>query len=99
MDPVEYDRWWPLHLRVTRGEQLPPADRQFYDDGVRQLERLDSSISSSALAALEVARRRIADLQREQRVLHARRGKIESEIAAAEAALCERARDLLGAKE
>ena len=78
---------------------MPLADRQFYDEGVRQFERLDSSISSAALTEIAIARRKIAEIEHEQGVLFARRRKIESEIAAAEAALGERARDLLGAKD
>jgi hypothetical protein len=64
MDQVDYDRWWPLHLKTSRGEQLSDADRQSYAEGLVQLQREEDL--SGDLAAVEAARRTVADLQRLQ---------------------------------
>jgi len=97
MDQREYDRWWPLHMKASRGEQLPDADRQFYAEGLRKLHVAENSPDD--LAAAESARRAIAELKRQRELLRARREALESQIAATEAALSERTRELLGTKE
>lgn len=97
MKQLDYDRWWPLHLSVARGEPLSEANRQIYLAGLRELH--ESDYSQVNYQALEAARRAIADLERQQASLRARRAELESEIAAAEAALDRRARQLLGVKE
>lgn len=97
MNQLDYDRWWPLHLRASRGEQLSETDRQFYADGLQQLHLAETS--SPVLPAVEAARRTIAELEQQQSLLRARRDELESEIAATEAALSQRARHLLGAKD
>ena len=97
MDQIEYDRWWPLHQKASRGEQLPDADRQLYEDGLRKLHLTENSPGDQAAA--EAARMTIAELRRQRDLLRASRVELESELAATEAALSEYTRELLGMKE
>lgn len=97
MDQLTYDRWWPLHLRASRGEPLPDDEREFYTSC---LERLHLSESSSPdLPELESAKRAISRLQQDQASLRARRDELESDIVVVEQALSQRTRELLDAKE
>ncbi|HVA48929.1 MAG TPA: hypothetical protein VNH11_21360 [Pirellulales bacterium] len=97
MNQHDYDRWWPLHLKATRGQSLSDADRQFYADWLRRLQ--DTECAPTELPALGAAKRAIAELEQQEAALRARRDELESEISATEAALSERTRQLLGVKE
>lgn len=97
MNQVDYDRWWPLHLSVARGEPLSESDQQLYICGLSELQQSEEPQIDFGL--LETARRVIADLERQGVSLRARRDALESEIAATEAALNQRSRQVLGAKE
>jgi hypothetical protein len=97
MDQLIYDRWWPLHLRATRGEPLSDEERQFY---LSWLERLQLSESSYAeLGEVEAARQKVGQLEQQQASLRARRDELAFEISAVEEALSQRTRQLLDAKE
>jgi hypothetical protein len=39
MDQTAFQRWWELHLRVARGQTLPPEEQGVYDAGRQELER------------------------------------------------------------
>lgn len=82
METIDYDRWWPLHLRVSRGEQLPDGDREAYAAGLRALEGAEIGGASTNSGAIEAAGQRIAELERQQRLLRARRDKLDAEISA-----------------
>lgn len=97
MEQVDYDRWWPLHLSVARGEELSEAQRQIYLAGLLEVQQTDRS--QADYTALEAAKRAIGDLERQQAPLRARREQLEAEILATEAALGQRLRHVLGAKE
>lgn len=99
METIDYNRWWPLHLRVSRGEQLPDEDRDAYAAGLRELEGAEIGGSSANSEAIEAAGQTIAQLERQQQLLRARRDKLDAEICATEVALKQRARELLGAQE
>lgn len=38
MEQNEYQIWWPLHLRVAKGEVLPDDERRIYETGLAALE-------------------------------------------------------------
>lgn len=97
MNQQDYDRWWPLHLRASRGESMSDADRQFYADWLRRLQCTENV--PAEWPALSAARRAVGELEQQQATLRARRNVLESEISAIEAALGKQTRQLLGVKE
>lgn len=93
MDSATYAAWWPLHLRVARGESLAPDEKVAYEAGLRQLhaaETLDD------LKALQEARAAVARAEAERERLAAERDALDAEIAALERALSEPMRQALG---
>ncbi len=87
MDPHTYQRWWALHLRAARCEDLTAVERAFYEAALKQLQQEEVLEDHSAgLRDLRVA---VAALQGEHAQLHAQREKLDAEIAALEATLDE----------
>ncbi len=39
MDDATYQRWWQLHLRVAKGEELDPSEQMVYDSGLKVLDQ------------------------------------------------------------
>jgi hypothetical protein len=37
MDEQTYKKWWPLHLRASKGEELTSAEREFYEAELKKL--------------------------------------------------------------
>jgi hypothetical protein len=94
MDEQAYKAWWPLHLRVAKGETLTAEEQVVYETGRQQLyeeEKLDGSID-----ALQKARRQMLELKAEYEQMRQRYEQMEAEIAALEAQLSEHDRELLG---
>jgi hypothetical protein len=50
MDQATYQRWWPLHLRAARGEELHDEERSFYEEGRRSLEQETTSCAPDPAA-------------------------------------------------
>jgi hypothetical protein len=40
MDEPSYRAWWPLHLRVARGESLEGEERAAYEAGLGRVRRI-----------------------------------------------------------
>ncbi|MDP6505759.1 MAG: hypothetical protein QF886_19210 [Planctomycetota bacterium] len=97
MDEFTYKRWWPLHLRVARGESLSSEEREMYEAGLEELEQEETL--KADFSELKEARAKVAQLKAEQTDLQARREQLDAEIEALEAALDEPSRQLLGAEE
>jgi hypothetical protein len=38
MDQTTYERWWQLHLRVAKGEELDAAEQAIYAAGLMELD-------------------------------------------------------------
>ena len=94
MDETTYHTWWALHLRTTRGEHLNSEEQATYEAGLRQLQQEETSDQDIVL--LQQTRTTVAALEAEQAHLQARHEQLNAEIAALEAALSERTRQLLG---
>jgi len=94
MDEQTYKTWWPLHLRVARGETLSAEEQVRYEDGLQQMyaeETLDGSVEE-----LRAERERVLELQQEYARLRAEYEALEAEIATHESRLSEPTRQLLG---
>jgi hypothetical protein len=94
VDAQAYRQWQSLHRRVALGEHLSAAEQAKYDAGCRELdaeEHLDGN-----LARLRELRTAIADAETEQQSLRDREAELDARIAALEARLDERTRQLLG---
>lgn len=96
MDETTYQRWWPLHLRTARGEILSDEERSFYENELSRLyqdEQIQLQVAPSRNLQL---RERIEALEAERTRLEAKRKQLDEEIAALEAALNQKTRQLLG---
>lgn len=94
MDKALGQGWWDLHLRVVRGESLSAEEQEVYQSGLTQHhsdEKLDGE-----LKRISQVRARVMALDREHAALQADHARLDEEIAALEAALGEREREMLG---
>ena len=92
MDETTYYAWWALHICVTRGEHLNSEEQAAYEVGLRQLQQEETG--DQDILTLQQTRTTITALESEQARLHARHEQLNAEIAALEAALSERTRQL-----
>jgi hypothetical protein len=84
VDQTTYREWWPLHLRVARGESLNADEHAFHESVRLELEREELLENREGLRA---AREADAALETDRSRLKERRRQLESEIAALETAL------------
>lgn len=89
MDQETYHKWWPIHLRASRGESLSIEERSFYEAELRKLQDEEKLRTDGKI--LHEARKNALGLTAEHDQLQARREKLESEIKALEAVLGEKA--------
>lgn len=97
LDPNIYQQWWPLHLRVARGETLRAEEDTFYQSTRRQLEAEEAKPATRDESLCE-ARAAVTSLEAERAGLEAQRLQLQTDIAALEALLGRRTRQLLGAQ-
>lgn len=95
MDSETMKRWRAYHLRVACGENLNAEEDTFYQAGLRDLEREDTIIPANVVR-LQQTRHALDAAEAEHQQLVTRREQLEREIAALEAALRARSRELLG---
>ena len=94
MDEQEFQNWQILHRRVVAREVLSAAEQAAYDAGCRELdaeERIEGD-----LEPLRQLRAQIAAAAVEQQQLRRREAELDARIAALEARLDDRTRQLLG---
>ena len=94
MDEQAYQHWQVLHRRVIMGEALSGAEQAAYEAGCQELdaeERLDGG-----LQRLRELRAQITAAETEQQRLRAQEAELDARIAALEARLDTRTRQLLG---
>ncbi len=90
-----FQSWWPLHLRVARGESLTPEEKSFYD-ATRQ--DFDSDEQLQPLRTTQLAKAELQTLEIERSQLEQRRRQLDTQIAALENRLSQSTRQLLGAE-
>ncbi len=95
MDQETRKRWRGLHLRVACGETLSGDEEAFYQAGLKELEQ-GEPIGAASMVRLKELRQTIAALEAERAELLARGRQVDSRIAVLEAALKQRAKELLG---
>ena len=96
MDETAYRQWWPLHLRVARGERLSSEEQGAYETGLKQLHQEESL--NGNMEAVRQARAAVQALEVQQSQLARERATLDAEIALLEAALSEPAKQTLGLK-
>jgi hypothetical protein len=97
MDDATRQRWWDLHLRVARGENLNSEEQVFYEAGLQDLHR--EEVLHTDLSGLREARLNLAALESTHAQLQAQREKLDAEITALEGLLSERTKQLSGIEE
>jgi hypothetical protein len=97
MDQSTYQRWWPLHLRVARGETLAAEDQSFYDAQCKELDKAE--ILQVDQEAFRAAQASLAALKAETARLQERSRQLDAEIEALQAALSKQKRQLLGVED
>jgi cell division protein FtsB len=94
VDSQAYQQWQFLHQRASLGECLNAAEQAEYEAGCRELDA--EEILDGSLARLRELRAAIAKAETEQQGLRERESELDARIAALEARLDERTRQLLG---
>jgi chromosome segregation ATPase len=93
LDPV----WRALHLRNACGETLSEEERAAYEAGLREIQQGESF--PGTIEALRALRTELGRLRAEHAELAAKREALDRQIAALEARLSKRAKELLGVEE
>ena len=94
MDERAYRAWWPLHLRVAKGEKLTDQELALYAEGKRRLHEED--VLDGSVALLRKTREDVRRLELERQRLQKRRRQLRAKVSALEAALSEKAKQALG---
>jgi hypothetical protein len=94
MDEQAYRAWWPLHLRVAKGERLSAEEQAVYAAGKRRLH--EEETLEGSLVRLRQTREEIKALEAERERLQERRQQLRERVTVLEAALSEKAKQALG---
>ena len=97
MDEQAYRVWWPLHLRVAKGETLSPEQQTLYLEGKRRLH--EEETLEGSLALLRQTRAEIKTLEAEREALLERRRQLRERVTLLEASLSDKAKRALGVGE
>ena len=94
MDETKYKRWQALHRQAVTGEPLNEAEQTEYEASCREMdeeENLDGDVPR-----LRELRRKIVEADAEKQRMEIRLAELDAKIAALEARLDSRTRQLLG---
>src|SRR5437867_1014961 len=94
MDSQTYRQWQELHRRIVQGEILNTLEQEAYDAGCRDLDAAESLDGN--LEQLRKLREQIVAAEAEQQQLRDQEADLDARIAALEARLDTRTRELLG---
>ena len=94
MDEQAYGTWWPLHLRVARGEMLSAEEQALYVEGKRCLH--EEEALEGSLIRLRQTRKEIRTLEAERERLQERRRQLRERVTVLESALNEKTKQALG---
>lgn len=98
MDERSYRAWWPLHLRVAKGETLSADEQTAYEAGLQQLdaEEAEAFRPDKEIVDLRELREQVFAADAEHQRLSKQYETMRSEMARLEALLDERTRQALG---
>src|SRR5262245_29933105 len=94
MDAETYRQWQELHRRILQRDALNASEQKAYEAGCQELdadERLDGSLEQ-----IRQLREQILSTEAEQQHLREQEAELDARIAALEARLDTRTRQLLG---
>ena len=93
MEGQNYTLWRALHLRVVQGETLSPVEQKCYEEGERQQDAEEYLVGRGE--PLRALKAKMREMEREGQRLLERKALLDAEIAALEAHLSPRTRELL----
>lgn len=94
MDETKQARWQTLHRQAVTGEPLTEAEQTEYEEACREMDA--EEILDGDLPRLRELRKEIADADAEKRRMEIWEAELDAKIAALEARLDSRTRQLLG---
>ena len=94
MDEIRYKRWQALHRQAVTGEPLNETERAEYEDACREMDA--EEVLDGDLPRLRELRRKIVEADAEKQRMEIREAELDAKIAALEARLDARTRQLLG---
>ena len=82
MDQTTYERWWQLHLRVAKGEELGAAEQAIYTAGVTDLDAEEGQTpgENSNLTLLRRLRTEVESLETTHAQLQAKSRRLDRQI-------------------
>jgi predicted RNase H-like nuclease (RuvC/YqgF family) len=81
MNPTVYEKWWQLHVRVAKGEELDAAERAIYKAGMMELDaEEESQWEKSDLAMLRKLKAEVENLETTHAQLQARSHRLDRQI-------------------
>jgi hypothetical protein len=81
MSKKDDERWWALHLRVSRGETLSAAERASYEAGLTRADSAERSLLHTAdLAELQRLKQAVETLEATRSRLQAQSAEIDHRI-------------------
>ena len=81
MDQTTYMRWWQLHLRVARGDELDAAGRATYEAGLIELDAEEKAQwTDSDLIRLRKLKAEVESLQSTRVQLQAKSRRLDRQI-------------------
>ena len=82
MNQTTHERWWQLHLRVAKGEELDAAERAIYAAGLKDLDAEDEKTrwENSNLTMLRRLRAEVESLETTLAQLQTRSHRLDRQI-------------------
>jgi predicted RNase H-like nuclease (RuvC/YqgF family) len=87
MDQTTYVRWWQLHLRVAKGDELDAAERATYEAGLIELDAEEKAQwTDNDLTRLRKLKAEVESLQATRAQLQAKSRRLDRQIRTLESA-------------
>ena|SRR5579883_3268602 len=96
MNQPTSQNWEDLHRRFVLGESLTAEEKAAYEAAMREQDEEEMAQLSGSVEEIRALRAQIAEAEAERKKLEAQRVELETAVAALEANLDEKTRQLLG---
>lgn len=81
MSETNNERWWSLHLQVSKGEALNAVERRLYEEGLATLDAAEEAqLRASDLAELQRLKLEVEKLETTRARLSARSDRLDRQI-------------------